>query len=232
MAALEDCISTVISAPMPSCVGSTSDPWPCGRLSCPASPANACCSRAMPMNSRPKPASAVPMAPLRRPSPVRRNSAPRPASGIASSSTLNLQADERDDPARHRGADVGPEQHPQRGAERQQAGVGESDRRHGDRAGRLHQRCHQHPRPQRMGARPRRAGQDAVQGRAGGQFQAIGHQAHAEQEQAQPAGHRAERLQVDHAKTQAATAVITRMQTIFSTRPQRIMVACGTCSVA
>ena len=47
-----------------------------------------------------------------------------------------------------------------------------------------------------------------------------------------PALHHAEGTQADHAKARVATAVIAAMHTRFSTRPQRIMVACGTRSVA
>jgi hypothetical protein len=63
-----------------------------------------------------------------------------------------------------------------------------------------------------MGTSARSTRQNSVQGRAGSQLQAIDHQAHSEQKKAQPAYQQAEGLQVDHARTQSATVVITAMQ--------------------
>ena len=91
MAALDDCISTVISRPMPSWASTESASVPCGRLIWSPRPTKACCSSPMPMNSRPKPASAVPSAPRRWCSPARRITAPSPTSGSASASTLNFR---------------------------------------------------------------------------------------------------------------------------------------------
>ncbi len=103
---------------------------------------------------------------------------------------VELEPEQRDQPARQRRADVGAEQHPQHLAQREHAGVDEADRRDRDRRRGLHQRGHRDAAGQRARPRAREALEHVAQRRAGALAQALGHQRHAQQQQADAAGQR------------------------------------------
>ena len=109
-----------------------------------------------------------------------------------------LHADQGDQPAGHRRPDVGAEQHPQGLAEGEQAGIDEADGGHRHRARRLHGDRHQCAGGQAAQAGLGGPGKYPLQRRPGGQLEAVGHQPHAEQEEADTASQTAEQGQQVH----------------------------------
>ncbi len=108
---------------------------------------------------------------------------------------LQAQAQSGNQPGVHRRADVGAEEHPQGIAHRQQAGVDEADAGDGDGGGGLHQRGDQHACGKTAGRGGGAALEQALQGVAGGQLQALGHHVHADQEQADAPGERRDQFE-------------------------------------
>ena len=106
---------------------------------------------------------------------------------------LDLQSNQGHQPAGHRGADVGAEQDPQGLAEGQQPGIDETDRGDRDRRRRLHQGGHQDSGGEASQPGLGGGGQQSAQGRAGRQLEAVGHQCHAQQEQADTAKRQGQR---------------------------------------
>ena len=102
----------------------------------------------------------------------------------------DAHADQRDEPAGARRADVRAEHQAEPLREGQKSGADEADRRHRHRARRLHeQRDDRAPEGARQ-RRRRRLAEHRAQRRAGQRLEPVGHDGHAEQEQSDPAENR------------------------------------------
>jgi hypothetical protein len=101
---------------------------------------------------------------------------------------VQVEADKGHDPRGERGADVGTEHDADGLTEVEQPGVDEADRGEHHRARRLHQGGDQHARADPARGAASAGGQQAAQGRARSDLEAVAHQPHAEQEEADAAG--------------------------------------------
>ena len=157
----------------------------------------------MPRNSSPNPATAMPSAPRREPSPVSLSAMPMPMNGRANASIFSLKPSH----ATSQPVTVEPKLEPNttHSAEvkLQQPGVDETNGRHGHGRGRLHQRRQQNTREQPMQPGSRPGLQHALQRPASRQLEAIGQHGHPEQEQPETAQQRNEQGAVRHRRCHA-----------------------------